>query len=184
MMDVTKFSMDDLVRLTSYPKRTIRYYVQFGLMDHPKGEGRASHYTTDHLRQLLEIKKLTEYGLSLDAIRTQLKKDSLGSPPPPNRKPGSVQIQSKVFIAPGVDFLIRPDETELTPDEIRHLVKGLLEHIKILFNERGLSDQEKLELTSSQRDEVLSKVFHRISKKNIVTLTDDKKSMPDDSDEK
>jgi DNA-binding transcriptional MerR regulator len=182
MINSTKFSMDDLVRLTSYPKRTIRYYVQFGLMDHPKGEGRASHYTTDHLRQLLEIKKLTEYGLSLDAIRTHLKKDSLGTPPPPNIKPGSVQIQSKVFIAPGLDVLIRPDETELTPDEIRHLVKGLLEHIKILFEERGLSDQEKLQLTSAQREENLSKVFHKISGKNIVSLDNNKGPTSDDSE--
>jgi DNA-binding transcriptional MerR regulator len=36
----TDFSQEDLARLTSYSKRTIRYYVQLGLVGRPIGEGR------------------------------------------------------------------------------------------------------------------------------------------------
>ena len=66
------------------------------------GEGRGAHYTTEHLRQLLEIKKLSEYGLSLDAIKTQMQMKAQGYPLPHFKKPGSIQIQSRVFVTPGV----------------------------------------------------------------------------------
>jgi DNA-binding transcriptional MerR regulator len=138
MGDDSTFSMDDLTRLTSYPRRTIRYYVQYGLLDRPIGDGRASHYTNVHLRQLLEIKKLTEYGLSLDAIKNHLKNEAKGFPFPQERIPGAVQVQSRVFLAPGIEVIISPDETDLSPEEIRLLVKTILDSTQKLFANRSL----------------------------------------------
>jgi DNA-binding transcriptional MerR regulator len=176
MKDGSKFSIDDMVRLTTYPKRTIRYYVQFGLLDHPLGEGRASHYTIEHLRQLLEIKRLSEYGLSLDAIKTRLQREAMGpSPPPPlARKPGSIRIQSNVFIAPGIEIIISPDEIDLSPDEIRILVKGILEHIRLIFEERELTKKEKEEAKEKNKDGNASKSFHKITVKNLLALAEGK----------
>ncbi|MDR2612148.1 MAG: helix-turn-helix domain-containing protein [Deltaproteobacteria bacterium] len=127
MTSTGTFSLEDLARLTSYTKRTIRYYVQLGLVDRPIGEGRGAHYTTDHLRELLDIRKLTSGGLSLEAVRLHLRQEKMGVRGGYARKPGSVQLQSRVFLAPGLDLLVSPDESALTPEDIRALVKGCLE---------------------------------------------------------
>ena len=46
------FTLDDLCTLTDLPKRTVRYYMQMGLVDRPIGETRAAHYLATHLDQL------------------------------------------------------------------------------------------------------------------------------------
>lgn len=56
----TKFSIEDLVRLTGLTRRTIRFYVQKGLLKGPEGEKRGAYYTTEHLEELLRIKRLRE----------------------------------------------------------------------------------------------------------------------------
>ncbi|MDR1039221.1 MAG: helix-turn-helix domain-containing protein [Deltaproteobacteria bacterium] len=123
----TTFSLEDLAHLTSYSKRTIRYYVQLGLVDRPIGEGRGAHYTTDHLRELLDIRKLTENGLSLEAVKHHLRQENLGVKGGFARKPGTIQVQSRVCLAPGLDLLVSPDESTLSPDDIRSLIRNILE---------------------------------------------------------
>jgi DNA-binding transcriptional MerR regulator len=117
------FTLDELATLTSYSKRTIRYYVQLGLVDRPLGDGRGAHYTTDHLRELLDIRKLTDGGLSLEAARAHLRRDGFGAQPPAGRRPGAIQVQSRVCLAPGLDLLISPDESAMPPDEVRWLTR-------------------------------------------------------------
>jgi DNA-binding transcriptional MerR regulator len=58
-----------LSQLTDIPKRTIRYYIQLGLVDRPIGETKAAHYVDTHLDQLLRVKKLTEAKVPLERIR-------------------------------------------------------------------------------------------------------------------
>ena len=41
----TRHTLDDLSALTELSLRTIRYYIQQGLMDRPIGEKRAAYYT-------------------------------------------------------------------------------------------------------------------------------------------
>lgn len=84
------FNLDELSSLTEQSKRTIRYYIQIGLLDKPTGVGRGSHYTTQHLNQLLEIRKWQQAGLSLERIQELLRdQDDVGLvPPKPARKPG------------------------------------------------------------------------------------------------
>ena len=65
----TTYSIDQLCALTDLPKRTIRYYMQLGLVDRPVGETRAAHYTPVHLGQLMQIRKLADSGVSLERIR-------------------------------------------------------------------------------------------------------------------
>ncbi|MDR1080293.1 MAG: MerR family transcriptional regulator [Deltaproteobacteria bacterium] len=126
----TTFVLEELARLTSYSKRTIRYYVQLGLVDRPIGEGRGSHYNTDHLRELLDIRKLTENGLSLEAVKHHLLQESLGLRGGGVRKPGTVLVQSRVCLAPGLDLLVTPEESALSPDDIRSLIRSFLETTK------------------------------------------------------
>ena len=65
MQDSSKFTLDDLCTLSDTPKRTVRYYIQIGLMDRPIGETKAAHYLPGHLDQLLKIRQFSDAGISL-----------------------------------------------------------------------------------------------------------------------
>ena len=47
------YPLADLCVLADLPPRTIRYYVQMGLVDRPQGETRAARYGAAQLEQLL-----------------------------------------------------------------------------------------------------------------------------------
>ena len=124
-MAPTSFTLDDLCSLTDFSKRTVRYYMQLGLVDRPIGETRAAHYLEAHLQQLLRIKKLTDAGVSLERVREVL---TGGDEPVPARakKPGSIDVKSHLFVARGIELQISPDEAGLTPDQVRALVKAVM----------------------------------------------------------
>ena len=124
-MEPKTFSLDDLCTLTDFSKRTVRYYMQLGLVDRPIGETRSAHYLDVHLEQLLRIKKLTDAGVSLERIREVLAGEE---PPVParQRKPGSIEVKSHLFIAPGVELQISPEEADLSPEQVRELIKAIM----------------------------------------------------------
>ncbi len=121
----TVFTLDQLCTLADCPKRTVRYYVQLGLVDRPQGETRAARYGRPHLEQLLRIRQLTESGLSLDRIREVL--GGAQPPVPPRaRAPGSVQVRSHVWVAPGVELQIDPAEAGLPPEQLHDFVRAVM----------------------------------------------------------
>ncbi len=125
-MEIPKtFSLDELCVLTDLTKRTVRYYIQIGLLSGPIGETRAAHYLAEHLSTLLRIKTLTESGISLERIREVLTE---GEEPLPTRrrKPGSVDVRSHVLIAEGVELQISPEEADLSPEQTRSLIRAIL----------------------------------------------------------
>jgi DNA-binding transcriptional MerR regulator len=119
------FSLDELCALTDLTKRTVRYYIQIGLLSGPIGETRAAHYLAEHLSTLLRIKALTESGISLERIREVLTE---GEEPLPvrRRKPGSVDVRSHVLISEGVELQISPEEADLSPEQTRSLIRAIL----------------------------------------------------------
>ncbi len=66
-----RYTIDDLVRLTGLQRRTIRFYVEKGLLAPPAGRGRGGFYGEAQLARLREILKSREEGRSLDSIRTR-----------------------------------------------------------------------------------------------------------------
>ncbi len=50
------YPLAELAVLADLPPRTVRYYVQIGLVDRPEGETRAARYGARHLEQLLQIR--------------------------------------------------------------------------------------------------------------------------------
>ena len=126
------FSIDQLSSLTETPRRTVRYYIQQGLVSRPKGSKRGSFYTTRHLEQLLEIRKWQRAGLSLERIRDLLVAPDDGELPVPplRRRPGDVAVRSHVLIRPGVELVIDPDEAEMTPEQVRALVRKASDLLK------------------------------------------------------
>jgi DNA-binding transcriptional MerR regulator len=103
----------------------VRYYIQLGLVDRPIGETRSAHYLEVHLDQLLRIKKLTDAGVSLERVREVLAGED--SPVPvKQRKPGSISVKSHLYIAPGIELQISPDEAGMSPEQVRALVTEVM----------------------------------------------------------
>jgi len=121
----TMYSIDQLCALTDLPKRTVRYYMQLGLVDRPVGETRAAHYTPMHLGQLMQIRKLADAGVSLERIRSVM---AGGESPVPDRQrqPGAISVRSHVFIAPGIELQIDPQEAGLSPEQLRAFVRTVM----------------------------------------------------------
>ena len=119
------FTLDELCTLTDLPKRTARYYMQIGLVDRPIGETRAAHYLNRHLEQLLRIKQLTEAGVSLERIREVL---AGGDTPVPvrQRRPGAIEVRSHLYVAPGIELQISPEEAGMSPEQVRALISAVM----------------------------------------------------------
>jgi DNA-binding transcriptional MerR regulator len=119
------FTLDELSTLAACPKRTVRYYIQMGLLARPMGETRGAHYLNSHLDCLLRIKQLTDAGISLERVREVLAGEPPAVPPRP-RRPGSVDVRSHLWIAPGIEVQISPEEAQASPEQVRALAKAVL----------------------------------------------------------
>ncbi len=118
-------TLADLCVLADLSARTVRYYVQAGLVDRPEGETRAARYGTRHLEQLLLIKKWTAAGVSLDRIRELLQGEEAPVPSRP-RKTGSVEVYSHLMVADGIEVVIEPRRAGLSPELLRKFVKAVI----------------------------------------------------------
>lgn len=120
------YPLADLCVLADLPVRTVRYYIQIGLVDRPEGETRAARYGPRHLEQLLQIRKWTDAGVSLERIRDLLHGEAPEVPPRP-RAAGSVEVWSHLMVADGVELVIEPGRAGLTPEQVRYLVAGVMQ---------------------------------------------------------
>ena len=123
------FTLDELSALTELPRRTVRYYIQIELLERPTGVGRGAHYNERHLDQLLEIRKWTQAGLSLERIRELLSPagDDAPVPPPLPRRRGAVEVWSHVVLDDGVELTVEPKRAGLSPEQVRAFAQGVLE---------------------------------------------------------
>jgi DNA-binding transcriptional MerR regulator len=118
-------TLDELCALTQTPKRTVRYYIQLGLLDRPVGETRAARYGEAHLRRLLQIKQLSAAGFSLDRIRERLDGAALGADVYA-RPPGTVEQWTTLVITEGLELSLDPNRTDLSPGQVRALFRDVL----------------------------------------------------------
>ena len=123
--ETQKFNLDELCALVDLPRRTVRFYMQQGLVDRPEGSGRGAHYTARHVDQLLTVKKWKQAGLSLERIGELLGGAETPVPPPPVR-PGQVDVWSRVHIAEGVELHLEPRRAGLSPEQLRALVREIM----------------------------------------------------------
>ena len=124
-MEQQTFTLDQICTLAALPKRTVRYYIQLGLVDRPIGETRSAHYLDVHLEQLLRIKKLTDAGVSLERVREVLSGE-VSPVSERQRRPGSVDVKSHLFISPGIELQISPVQAGMTPEQVRALIKAVM----------------------------------------------------------
>jgi len=125
MNDRTELTLEQLATAADLPLRTVRYYIQTGLLARPHGSTRAARYDAEHLANLLRIRKWSEAGLSLARIGELLAgSDSLV---PPRRDPGSIQVRTHVHLSDGLELVITPDQARLSPEQLRALIRAVLD---------------------------------------------------------
>jgi DNA-binding transcriptional MerR regulator len=125
MSNPDQHTLSELCVLADLPVRTVRYYVQNGLVDKPLGETRAARYGAKQLEQVLLIKKWTTAGVSLDRIRELLQGEE--APVPARvRKAGSVEVWSHLYVADGLEVVIEPGRAQMSPEQVRAFTRGVM----------------------------------------------------------
>lgn len=71
------YKLDELARAAGMSVRTVRYYVQRGLLPAPAFRGKDTAYAHEHLVRLKAIRRLQEAYFPLDAIAGELASRSL-----------------------------------------------------------------------------------------------------------
>ncbi len=127
-----KFTIDEICALVEMNKRTVRYYIQKGLVDRPEGIGKGAFYSHAHLEQLLAIRKWKAAGLSLERIQDILsgeRESGTGDqplPPPLPTKHGTVEVWSHMHVGDGIELHIEPRRAGLSPEQVRALFKEVM----------------------------------------------------------
>lgn len=105
-----RFSLAELEEASGLNARTIRFYIEQGLVAPALGRGRSRYFTPDHLRVLAEIAHLREQRLSIDEIRDRL-----------NRAAGPPDLDSedwrRMRLHPDLELHVRAG----APDGVREL---------------------------------------------------------------
>ena len=119
------FSFDELCALAELPRRTVRYYIQIGLVDRPEGGGRGAYYTGIHLEQLLAVRRWQRNGLSLERIGELMRDETGSNPPEKPRGPGTVEVWTHIVIDDGIELTLEPGRAGLSPEAVRRLAGDL-----------------------------------------------------------
>jgi DNA-binding transcriptional MerR regulator len=123
---MTDYPLADLCVLADMSVRTVRYYVQIGLVDKPVGETRAAKYSARHLEQLLLVKKWTDAGVSLERIR-ELLHGAEAPVPVRARAAGSIEVCSHLTVVDGIEIVIEPGRAGLSPEQVRQFVRSVMQ---------------------------------------------------------
>lgn len=121
MPDDPRYSIQDLADLADVSRRTVRYYVQEGLIPAPLGVGRGPHYAQAHLDRLLQVKELQSSGRTLDEIRADVDggaerrvvKEAVALP--------DRSVWRRLQLAPGIEIHVEHHITLPGPNRLREL---------------------------------------------------------------
>ena len=126
------YGVEELAERAGVSRRTVRYYVQRGLLPPPTGVGRGKHYTERHLATLMRIRDQQTDGVSLEDIAARL----AGHSAPPERvsleAPARAARQSlwtRVVLAEGVELhlcgrRLRDAQLERLMNEITRVIES------------------------------------------------------------
>lgn len=133
-----KLNLLQLSEKTGVPERSIRFYIQKGLLPRPQGDRRGAFYTESHLAELLRIRQWQEAGLSLDAIGELLlaKREAPVSP----SRPGTIEVRSHLIVAEGLELMVAPERAGLTQAQLRQLFQIVQTAYTDLINSDGTVD--------------------------------------------
>jgi len=116
-MEAKKYTIEELCELTGFSRRTIRYYVQSGIIDAPAGRGRGGFYFDSHVDKLRQIRSFQEQGLTLQTIQSRLAED---------KTPETISRQGvwvRYDVAPGVEIHINRERETADGRRIVELIR-------------------------------------------------------------
>ena len=138
MKENERYGIEELATLGGVTRRTVRYYVQEGLIPAPLGVGRGRHYGPEHLGRLQAVKALQEGGLSLEEVRRELARgpgrgrgrtrSSAGRPDPVPLVPRSAW--TRVEIVPGLELHVSGRRRLPPPGRLRELAAWCERHFR------------------------------------------------------
>jgi DNA-binding transcriptional MerR regulator len=123
--DAPRYAIGDLADLGGVSRRTVRYYVQEGLLPAPHGLGRGNHYGAEHLDRLLQVKSLQEAGRTLDEIRKELVprfRRPMSQPPASTvAEPLPRSLWKRFIVAPGIELNVAGNVRLPSPGKLEEL---------------------------------------------------------------
>ncbi|MFZ3038474.1 MAG: MerR family transcriptional regulator [Polynucleobacter sp.] len=125
-MEDKKYTFEELCTLTGVSSRTLRYYIQIGLVDKPIGQTRGAHYLSLHIEKILRIKQLSEAGISLERIREVLSGSPMPLPERP-KKPGDISVRTHLWVGEGIEIEVSTETAGLSPEQLREFLKGVMQ---------------------------------------------------------
>ena len=120
------FTLDELATLADLPRRTVRYYIQLGLVDRPdrRDAGRAlpagppGAAAADPQVDGGGRVPRAHPASSCRASRRPCRSVRAG--------PGSVEVWSHLVVTDGVELTLEPSRAGLAPEEVREFFRGVL----------------------------------------------------------
>jgi DNA-binding transcriptional MerR regulator len=110
------YGPEELADRAGVSRRTVRYYVQRGLLPAPAGLGRGKHYGASHLARLLQIRELQAQGVPLEEMAARLDGRVAG----PSEAPALRQSTwTRVTLAEGVE--LHMEGRRLTEEQVKRL---------------------------------------------------------------
>lgn len=131
-----RLGIDDLADLGGVSRRTVRFYVQEGLLPPPLGVGRGRHYDESHLRRLLDVKAQQEAGRSLDEIRSGARAGAGrdGGVSGGGEEPSSLALPPaswrRIELAPGVELHLAEDVRLPAAGRLNELAEWCRTHLR------------------------------------------------------
>ena len=126
-----EMTMGVLAKMTGIAPRTIRYYVQIGLLPPPSGETRSARYSKEHLDRLGKIQALQAEGHSLDLIKRLFAGDA------EVRSQDQVSVWTRISVAPGLEVHIDSSVADLSTTELRRFASRCRFEIGQIEKSRG-----------------------------------------------
>lgn len=99
------FDIRELATSGGVSRRTVRYYIQRGLLSAPTGTGRGKHYTHAHLRELIGIRERQERGETLAEIAARAVAPAAPAAAVPAARQGDTWTRH--LVAAGVELHVR-----------------------------------------------------------------------------
>ena len=116
-MEEKIYTIQELCELTGFSRRTIRYYVQEGLIDPPAGRGRGGFYFDSHLRRRQEIRGLQDQGLRISEIQHLPAKGEQPEPAPLR------EVWIRYPVEPGLEIHLSRDLEERKRKKVQEIIR-------------------------------------------------------------
>ncbi len=124
------WTIDELEDASGLTKRTIKYYVQLGLISPAIGETRSARYTASHLQEIQFIRNLQSKGYSLKQIQEM--KPRADDVIPKKRKVASPHLFLEFYLGQGVYLKFDNNENKFEETKMKELAVKMSE---LLFTE-------------------------------------------------